>query len=102
MADQINTYAYAARVRHKLLVEIDDNPSDPTTLQVYLVDPSGVQSGPFAATRDGQGRYEYQKTYTGTVASAVWGDWDINWRGTGNAEGSTIRRIHIASSRFTV
>jgi len=100
-AQQVNSYAYGVRLRHRLLVEIDDNPSDPTTVNVYLVDPFGVQTGPFTPTKDGQGLYEFQKTYTATVPSLVQGDWSVFWRGTGAAEGSNERKFHINTSRIT-
>lgn len=93
-----NKYDYGARIRHTLRVETGDKPADPTTLNVYLVDPTGTQTGPFTPTRIARGMYEYIHKYNTGVA----GDWWIAWDGVGGAESRAIRRIHINTSPFTI
>lgn len=97
----VKSYPYGVRIKHTLRVHINDDPEDPTSLTVYLVDPSGTVSGALTPTQEGKGFWTYQKTYTSTAPSAVWGDWSIRWIGTGIAEGATERRFHINTSRFT-
>lgn len=89
------SYPYGARLRHKIFITVDDNPADPSGIAVYFIDPLGNQSGPFTPTKDGEGRYEYQKTYTSTSPTAVQGDWTLFVRGTGAAEGSQVRMFRI-------
>jgi len=101
----INTYPYGAGVTHMMSIEVADEPADPTSLSVYQVTPLGVQIGPFTPTKVAKGEYEYTKIYSATaasLASTMWGNWDIMWKGTGNAEGTGIETIYIASSRFSI
>ena len=93
----VKQYPYGSRLRHKIYVTVDDNPSDPTTLAVYFIDPLGNETGPFTPTKDGTGRYEYVKTYTSTSPTAVQGLWTLFVRGTGAAEGSQVRQFQISS-----
>ena len=94
----VRTYPYGTRLKHIVKIEVDDDVADPTTLVVYQIDPSGSQQGPFQATREAKGLYAYYRTYRGTPASSMFGQWETVFSGTGAAEGSVSRRHNIAST----
>jgi hypothetical protein len=95
------SYPYGSCLRHKCHVEVDDNPSDPSTVAVYFVDPLGTQTGPFTPTRVSQGNYECIRSYTSTTPTKVFGQWECFWRGIGVGEGSGDRKFNIMTSQIS-
>lgn len=93
--NNIKIYPYGSRLRHICRVEVNGDATDPTTLLIYFIDPTGLETGPFTPSRDAQGRYEYQRTYTAAIPSQAQGLWTTFWRGTGSAEGATVRQFMI-------
>ena len=98
---EVKSYPYGVRLKHTLKVQVGDDPEDPTSLTVYLADPSGTISTAQTPVQESEGYWTYQKTYTASIASTVWGDWWIRWIGSGVAEGAIERKFHINTSRFT-
>lgn len=78
-------------------MEVNDQAADPTGILVYFIDPQGNQTGPFTPTKDAQGLYEVQRTYTNAIPSSIQGQWQTFWRGTGAAEGAAIRKFNITT-----
>ena len=97
----MTVFPYASRLRHRVRIEVKDKPDDPTGLQVFQIDPSGVKTGPFTPTREAKGTYYYEKTYTAATPSSVVGQWDTVCIGTGVSEGSITRRHDIGATRMT-
>ena len=96
---EVKKYDYGARVRHTIQIvrDSDGRPIDPTSLQLYFVNPSGGREGPFTPTRTRVGGYYYERTYTAVTPSTLFGDWSAVWMGTGTGEGSRIKYFHINS-----
>jgi hypothetical protein len=101
VAQQVINYPYGTRLRHRVRIEVADEPEDPTSLTVLFVTPAGIEDGPYSAVRVGTGEYKYERTYSSTLASSMWGSWTIRWTGIGDAEGAVERTHFIATSRFT-
>lgn len=97
---EVKYYDYGSRIEHTVRIEVKDEPEDPGDLDIYLLDPAGAQTGPFAPTKISKGVFGYQRTYTSSPASSTFGLWEIMWKGTGVAEGSKTRRFFINSTRF--
>lgn len=96
----VKQYNYGARLRHTLKIAISDEAEDPNSITVYLADPLGNVTS-VNPTKRGVGWYEYQKTYSSATPTAVFGVWEITWRGIGNAEGARSRQFQIMSARAT-
>lgn len=95
-------YPYGSTVEHFVQIEVDDDAADPTAIQVYQLDPTGAQQGPFLATRRAKGLYAYTRTYLGSPPASVVGDWETMWVSTGVAAGTTTRRHNIKSTNFNI
>lgn len=97
----MNRFVYGVCLKHRLRVEVDNEPEDPTSITVNQVMPNGTQVSLGTPIKEAKGLYTVQKTYTATTASLMWGTWDTQWIGAGVAEGAAIRQHFINSSRFS-
>jgi|SRR6516162_5926425 hypothetical protein len=91
----LNRYPKGTVITHILQVKQNGRFVNPTTLVVYLRDPTGVQSGPLTPTQEGVGQYNYLQQ---TTLLDLDGVWTIRWLGSGVAQGSAEREYFIYSS----
>lgn len=91
----INKYAKGTTITHELQIKQGGRFVAPSTINVFLQNPLGVQSGPFTPTTEGVGQYRYLQQ---TVLADATGVWRIRWVGTGIAQGSAEREYYIYSN----
>jgi len=99
MTIKANVYDIGDLVRLSAIFKVLEVETDPSTVTVRIIDPSGVKEvltyADEEVTRDTTGRYHYDLLITES------GYWSYRWEGTGAVVTAAEARLYVRSSKFT-